>query len=239
MRIDLRFVLRIAPFMVALAVLGSPAYGVPAYGAQSASVYASASLRLAKASVADLSAGRTAARALLRTVQSNCRDALAGAPNGEALEILEDDLEGAAAVAVARVNVVAVHTFVVDKLTWRPMRIGELVGKELWALRHEIALNPPSICADARTWHAGGFQKPPAAGVRFANEFGAFLAGPESGEPIRTAIARYTSANVKDRLREVNRLERRVDSVQTKEWLAVVSKIRATLGLPSTDITMQ
>lgn len=234
MRIGLWQVLAIVAFMAVLTVGPARAAGVHS----SAAEYASASMRLVRASFADLRRGRTAANTLLRSVQGDCRGVLTDAPSGEELEIVGGDVEGTAAVLVARVNVSAVDAFVatVGKLQWRSKRIGELVSGELWALRHEMRLNPPNICTAARGWRKTGFQDISQTVVRFANEFGALLTGPESGEPVRAAIAKYASGGVKARLREVDRLERRVDFVQAKEWQATTSEIRAALGLRPTDV---
>lgn len=221
----------ILPMIVVFAVGQSQAFG-----ARSAAVYASASMKLVKASLARLPAGVTADDALLGTVQRGCRDILAGAPKGEALNILEADIEGASAVTMVKVNLLATRAFVVavGQLKWAQKRIGQLVREELRVLRQEMEFSAPNICYDAHVWREGDFRRLPEAAVQFARKFNSLLSEPEPGAPTRAAIARYASTTVKSRLREADRLEYRVDLAQGGDWLAIASKIRTTLGLPST-----
>jgi len=132
-------------------------------------VYIDASYNLVRAAREDSSAGRAAVDDLVRQTVDECRGAGEGSSVTKAANEVSEEVADTVIVTAYRPYTRAVQTFVdaVAPLHWSNPRLMHDVRVYLRKLRNLTVLAPADICADVRTWAAGGFKAAPEGTTRF------------------------------------------------------------------------
>jgi hypothetical protein len=102
-------------------------------------------------------------------IQAECPAVGAGSPQSEEEQKLSTEVVGALWATVYDENARVIQTFAktVGSLSWSDSAIAHSVRDYTNGLRQMSALTVPDLCADVRTWSAGGFHAAPLDTVRF------------------------------------------------------------------------
>lgn len=132
-------------------------------------VYIDASYNLVRAARSNAAAARVAVSGLVRETVAECPAAGEGSSVTRAANEVSEEIADTVIVTAYRPYADAVHTFVeaVAPLRWSNPRLMHDVRIYLRKLQNLAALAPADICADVRTWAAGGFQAAPEGTTRF------------------------------------------------------------------------
>ncbi len=134
--------------------------------------YVEAARVLAGDLVENVTAGHLAADALVASVRAECPDVLSGAPD-EDNRTVGSELTELVLLELERPDFPAVRAFLhrTRSLHWDSRTIERHVGRRAASLRAELAVQPPTVCADLRLWAGSGFKVIPAGAVAFVHSF--------------------------------------------------------------------
>jgi hypothetical protein len=119
-----------------------------------------------------LPAGIAAAQRLATTFNSECSNALGGAPTGGQLfELRQEEFEVVAYTLIQPDAAAAVRfAHAIGHLRWHSSRLTKLVHAYAAQDLAELRLALPNMCADMRAWVASGYRTLPADTSRFVKE---------------------------------------------------------------------
>lgn len=163
--------------MLASAVLLAAGLLVPgtamASDASTTSLYVHANSALVSAGHANIARTEAAVKGLLGQVRRECPEAALGSPQNEESTELSNELIGTMVLAGGKPDrpAVAAYLRTVSGLHWSSSSVNRAVGGYVRMLRTLYNLQPPSICADIRSWAGTGFKQLPAATVPFDRAF--------------------------------------------------------------------
>jgi hypothetical protein len=162
------------PLLAALTLAATPAAALAGPADIAATQrYIQANYALVRAGEKQIGPSETSVKSVLSSVRDECPGAAAGSPQGEGSDKLGDELQGAMTIAGLRAVARPVAAFVhaVAHLRWSNARLTQTVSSYATKLAALSALSEPQVCADVRSWTAGGFATLPASTTSFDLEF--------------------------------------------------------------------
>jgi hypothetical protein len=135
--------------------------------------YIQANYALVQVGVAKLGAGRAALRAVRSQIEGECPRAAAESPQNPDSTELSNEIIGAMVLSAYHTDIPAGQSFVraAGGLRWSNHRLTSTIHSYVSKLKVLIALPPPNVCADVRSWVASGYQTLPATTARFDQQF--------------------------------------------------------------------
>jgi hypothetical protein len=205
---------QITAAVAAFALTPAAAQGAPR-DAAATHAYIQANYALVRAIDANLPGSQAELRRLLAQVRRECPLAAAGSPQDPESTELSDELIGAMVLNGARADRKAalVFTAAVKSLRWSDRTLTRAIQAYASKLRTLAALTAPPLCADVKTWAAGGFRALPAGTVRFDRVFMPAWVGAGEQPP---QLARYESPQDRSIARRAGRLEERVSEFEAR-----------------------
>ena len=206
------------PILVTLVtvVLG-PASALAGSGDVAATrVYIQANYRLVQAAASRIGPIEATLRGVRSQVRRECPRAAAGSPQNTDSEQLSNEVIGAmVTAAVHLVELPASLEFVriADRLTWSDRALTRTVHGYVRKARGLVALAPPKLCSDVKSWAGSGFRTLPASTVIFAPRFMSLWIAP--GE-LPAALTRYETTEERSLLRRTNHLEAKFTEMEAR-----------------------
>ena len=166
----LRPVLAAAVVLALLVPAGAP--GAQGDGA-STSAYIHANLTLLQVARGHLGAAEAAPLHVLAQVTRECPQAALASPQDPESTQLSNEVIGAMVLSAYHLDTPAIQRFVAaaGHLRWSSAGLTRTVHEYVSDLRVLAALAPPHLCADVRSWVAGGYASLPPATVTFDRRF--------------------------------------------------------------------
>jgi hypothetical protein len=149
--------------LLAIAVVPAEA-GATSRDLASTHAYLVASYRALHATVSTWSSVEASIHRLDLRLHAQCPDAGAGSPQNEEEQKLSYEAAGALWATAYHTDAAIVRTYVgaLRRLTWSDPKITRSARRFAKGLREMTALKVPDICADVRSWRAGGFAAMPS-----------------------------------------------------------------------------
>jgi hypothetical protein len=135
--------------------------------------YIQANYALVGAGTSKLGAARAALRAVRSRIEGECPRAAAESPQNPDSTELSNEIIGAMVLNAYHTDIPAGQSFVraAGGLHWSNRRLTSTIHSYVSKIKVLIALAPPNVCADIRSWVASGYQTLPATTVRFDQQF--------------------------------------------------------------------
>jgi len=190
------------------AVLAAPAAAMAeSPDAAATQKYIQANYALVQVGVAKLGAARAALRTVRSQIEGECPRAAAESPQNPDSTELSNEIIGAMVLNAYRTDIPAGQSFVraAGGLRWSNRRLTSTIHSYVSKLKVLIALAPPNVCADVRSWVASGYETLPATTVRFDQQFMPNWVA--LGELPRGLLAPYERAGQKSVINRTNALE--------------------------------
>ncbi len=158
---------------LALAALLAAAAPAAASDASATRTYVQADVKLVQYAAARIPIGEAALRRVLAQVRSECPAAAAGSPQDPESTQLSNELIGLMVTSAIRDALPQIRQFVrsTGGLRWSSGSLSASIRSYVSRLRTMASLSPPPVCADVRSWAAGGFHALPASTLSFAPRF--------------------------------------------------------------------
>jgi hypothetical protein len=211
--------MRIGPALLATlaAVALAPAAALAGPGdAVSTKAYIQANYRLVQAAAARTRPIEAALHGVLARVRAECPLAAAGSPqDGESTQ-LSNEVIGALVTAAVGLDRPAGRRFVsaAAHLSWSDRGLTSAVRSYVGKVRVLVALAPPKLCGDLRSWAASGFRALPGSTISFAPRFMSVWVAP--GE-LPAALARHETPDDRRLVARTRQLEERFSELEARE----------------------
>lgn len=178
--------------------------------------YIQANYALVRAGKRQIGPSEANVRGVLRNVRDECPRAAAGSPQGEGSDKLGGELQGAMTIAGLRAVARPVAAFVhaVAHLRWSNARLTQTVSSYVGKLASLSSLGTPQMCADVRSWTAGGFATLPASTTSFDLRFES--ADVALGEVPTELLAPYERPAERSTLHSTARLEAQLAEAENR-----------------------
>jgi hypothetical protein len=193
--------------------------------------YLQANYRLVQLTAAKIRPIEATLRSVRSQVLRECPKAAAGSPQDTASEQLSNEVIGAMVTASvhlveARPSREYVHT--AQRLSWSNPGLTRAVRGYANKALGLVALAPPKLCADVKSWAASGFHTLPASTASFAPRFISVWIAPGELPP---ALARYETPAERPLLRRTERLEKQFTEMEANAGVQTWGEIMDGLGL--------
>ncbi len=167
--------------------------------------------------------------ALNRKIGAECAAVATGSPQSEEEQKLSTEVVGALWATVYDTNARAIQRFAraVGSLRWSNPAIARGVSHYTRGLREMIALQVPDLCADVRTWSAGGFKTAPASTAHFDRQVEAI----EVKEPSQNLFEPYEQTSDRTLAKRVAHLAIRYDELEFSRGQSDWNALLETLAL--------
>jgi hypothetical protein len=165
-----------AALATAAIALGATAAWASAAGA---GAYLQADLKLVSAAAARIPRGESILSGLLAQVRRECPHAAAGSPQDSDSTELSNEVIGTMVISAIRPILPQIHTYLgaVVHLQVGAGSVQRELRSYVTRLRAMAGLTVPALCADVRSWAAGGYRTLSAATTSFSPRFlGAWVA---------------------------------------------------------------
>ena len=204
--------------LVALAVVVLAPTSAPAAGGNVATTqaYIQANYRLVQASASKIAPIETTLRGIRSRILDECPNAAANSPQDRDSEQLSNEVIGAMITgAVSLTSLPATRQFVgiAAHLRWSDAALTSAVHAYAGKVRGLVALAPPQVCADVRSWAASGFRTLPTTTAVFSPRFISLWVAPGDLPP---SLARYETPAEHSLLRRTHRLEQEFTEMEAR-----------------------
>jgi hypothetical protein len=218
--------------LVALAVIVLVPASAPAAGGNVATTqaYIQANYRLVQASASKIAPIETTLRGIRSRILDECPGSAAGSPQDSDSEQLSNEVIGTmvtGAVSLAELPATRQFVRIAARLRWSDSALTDAVHAYVGKVRGLVALAPPQLCADVRSWATSGFHTLPATTAVFAPRFISVWVAPGDLPP---SLARYETAAERTLLRRTRRLEQEFTEMEARA-VETWSEIMNGLGL--------
>jgi hypothetical protein len=192
--------------------------------------YLQVNYRLVQASAAKIAPIETTLRGIRSRILDECPNAAANSPQDRDSEQLSNEVIGAMITGAVNLTALpATRQFVgvAAHLRWSDAALTSAVHAYARKVTGLVALAPPQVCADVRSWAASGFRTLPATTAMFAPRFISLWVAPGDLPP---SLARYETPAERSLLRRTHRLEQEFTEMEARAvepW----SEIMNGLGL--------
>jgi hypothetical protein len=173
--------------------------------------------------------------ATLRDVRSQilreCPSAAAGSPQNTDSEQLSNEVIGAmvtASVHLVEARPSREYVRTAGRLEWSNHALTRAVRAYANKALGLVALAPPKLCADVKSWAASGFRTLPASTAVFAPRFISVWIAPGELPP---SLARYETAAERPLLRRTRQLEEKFTEMEARAGVETWGEIMDGLGL--------
>ena len=179
--------------------------------------YIQANYALVQAGTSKLGAARAALRAVRSQIEGECPRAAAESPQNPDSTQLSNEIIGAMVTSAYHTDVPAGQSYIraAGGLHWSNRRLTSTIHSYVSKLKVLIALAPPHVCADIRSWVASGYQTLPATTVRFDQQFMPNWVA--IGELPRGLLAPYERAAQKSVVNRTNTLEEQLTEFEAND----------------------
>ncbi len=179
--------------------------------------YIQANYALVAAGSSKLGAARAALRSVRARIEGECPRAAAESPQNPDSTELSNEIIGAMVTSAYRSDVPAGESFVraAGGLRWSNRSLTNTIHSYVSKLKVMIALAPPNVCADIRSWVASGYQTLPATTVRFDQQFMPNWVA--IGELPRALLAPYERAGQRSVVNRTNALEEQLTEFEAND----------------------
>jgi hypothetical protein len=166
----MRFTLALAS---ALAVIALAPAGALASDASSTHAYIQANYRLVQTAARKIPTGEAAISSLLGRIRRECPGAAAAGPQNSQSTELSNEVIGAMVTTAMDRDLPSIRQFIgaAGGLRWSSGSLSSAVRSYVAKLKTLIALHPPDVCADIRSWAASGYKQLPATTAAFDARF--------------------------------------------------------------------
>ena len=215
---------------LAIAVTAGPATALAGSGDTAATkAYIQANYRLVQAAASRTHRIEAALHGVLTDVRRECPMAAAGSPQDADSEQLSNEVIGALVTAAIAVDRAAGRQFASAAwhLTWSNPALTRTVHAYVGKVTTLIALAPPNLCTDVKSWAASGFLELPVSTISFAPRFMSAWVAP--GE-LPDTLAPYETPGDRQLARRTNRLEEDFSELEARE-VETWGQIMNTLAL--------
>ena len=224
----------IVAIVLALGVAATPAHAAP-QDVLSTQAYIQEDHVLQLAEKASLPASRTAADGLIRQVNSQCPNIMAGAPHNSETAEVGGEIIGSVLVTLSgpedRANIKFAQR--VGSLRWSSRKLEHTVRSYATELKAQAELAMPNLCADLKAWAASGYTTLPASSVRFVGQVDAIVTGPGPGKVPLKLFAPYERPDEKTVIHQTKQLEAELNKSQLALLETTLSQISHALGQSS------
>ncbi len=168
-------------------------------------------------------------RNLVVQVRQECPMAAVEPPQNGELTQIENEVIGAIVTAIVDLDPAAGHAFVsaAGHLKWSDGTLTRRVHRYVEKIRTLLALPPPTLCADVKSWAASGFTQLATDTLTFAPRF--MAAWVALGE-LPGALARYETRDERPLVAQTRRLESKFEDLEARE-VKTDTAIMADLGI--------
>ena len=162
----------LASLLLGVALLPTSALAAPGDGA-STKAYIQANYRLVQAAVSRIHPIEAALHSVLSDVRRECPMAAAGSPQDADSEQLSNEVIGALVTAAVALDRSAGREFAsaARGLTWSNRALTRTIHAYVGKVTTLIALAPPTLCSDVKSWAGSAFLVLPASTMSFAPRF--------------------------------------------------------------------
>ena len=201
--------------LIALA-LPSPAALAAGGDAASTRAYLRANYSLVQAAVSRTRPIEAALHGVLTRVRNECPNAAGGSPQDPESTQLSNEVIGALVTAAVALDPGAGRRFAGEAghVSWSDHALTAAVRSYARKVATVVALAPPNLCADVRSWAATGFRTLPASTAAFAPRFMEAWVAPGELPP---ALARYETPEDRQLAKRTRRMEERFSELEAKE----------------------
>jgi len=135
--------------------------------------YIQANYRMVQYAGSRIPTGEATLRRVLAQIRSECPAAAANSPQDPESTQLSNEVIGLMVVSAIHDALPSIHEYLraASGLRWSSRSLTNAVQGYVAKLRTMAALSPPPVCADVRSWSAGGFRTLPADTVAFDARF--------------------------------------------------------------------
>jgi hypothetical protein len=179
--------------------------------------YIQANYALVGVGTSKLGAARAALRAVRSKIEGECPRAAAESPQNPDSTQLSNEIIGAMVTSAYHTDVPAGQSYIraAGGLRWSNRRLTSTIHSYVGKLKVLIALAPPNVCADIRSWVASGYQTLPATTVRFDQQFMPNWVA--IGELPRGLLAPYERAGQRSLVNRTNALEEQLTEFEAND----------------------
>jgi hypothetical protein len=228
--VPIRLVPALFALLVALAL--GPADALAGQGDIAATqTYLQANYRLVQLTAAKIRPIEATLRSVRSQALRECPRAAAGSPQDTDSEQLSNEVIGAmvtAAVHLVEAPPSREYVRIARRLTWSNRALTQAVHAYANKALGLVALAPPKLCADVKSWAASGFRTLPASTAVFAPRFISVWIAPGELPP---ALARYETPAERPLLRRTERLEKQFTEMEAHAGVQTWGEIMDGLGL--------
>ncbi len=213
---------------LALAVTPTRALAMP-QDVAATHAYIDANFTFAKASQARAAIAQAATVRLTSRVARECRDAGAGSPENEESQKVSYEAAGALWSVVYGADAGPIRAFVraVAPLRWGNPELTHAAQTYARSLHELSTLVLPDLCADVRTWSAGGFRTLPATTTSFDRHVEAI----EGHTIAPRLLAPYERPGDRSIVERTTQLETKLEHIETVTGFNDWDTLLETLGL--------
>jgi hypothetical protein len=193
--------------------------------------YLQANYRLVQLTASKIRPIEATLRSVRSQVLGECPKAAAGSPQDTDSEQLSNEVIGAmvtAAVHLVEARPSREYVRTAGRLTWSNQGLTHAVRAYANKALGLVALTPPKLCADVKSWAASGFKTLPATTAVFAPRFISVWIAPGELPP---ALARYETPAERPLLRRTERLEKQFTEMEARAGVQTWGEIMDGLGL--------
>jgi hypothetical protein len=193
----------------------SPAFA-NAQDAAATQALARATNTLVRAASPDVDRGLTAVKRFAGQLAAQCPRVAAGSPQNHDSEQLDDELIGTLTIVGYRTAATPIAAFAraVRGLHWSNRTLTHTVATFATKLRELSTLAIPNLCADIKTWSAGGFNALPPDTVPFVRHYLAVTPEAEEVPLMERLLMPYATPSDFPILRRVEHLEARLGEAE-------------------------
>jgi hypothetical protein len=226
--------IRLTPVLLALlaAMALGPAGALAGQGdIATTRTYLQANYRLVQLTAAKIRPIEATLRGVRSQVLRECPRAAAGSPQDAASEQLSNEVIGAmvtASVHLVEARPSREYVRTAQRLSWSNPALTRAVRAYANKALGLVALAPPKLCADVKSWAASGFRTLPASTASFAPHFISVWIAPGELPP---ALARYETPAERPLLRRTERLEKQFTEMEAHAGVQTWGEIMDGLGL--------
>lgn len=187
--------------------------------------------------VRNVGAGQAAAGALVARVRAECPDVLTGAPADENATTISKELTDGTLLEFTLVDLAAARRFLrrTRTLHWADGLIERRVLRRRAALDAELTLTPPNMCADLRSWAAGGFRTAPPGAAAFVRSYERAQSKEATNDGLLeliNAMSAREGPSLKRVVSSVDGQARRFANLLLTSFLDAEAELLTTLGAP-------
>jgi hypothetical protein len=214
--------------VLALAEAPASALATP-QDAAATRAYIEANFTFAQASQATAAIAQAATVRLTGRLARECRDAGAGSPQNEESQKLSYEAAGALWSVTYGADAGPIGAFVraVAPLRWSNPRLTRAARSYTRSLHELATLALPDLCADVRTWSAGGFRTIPATTIRFDK----YVESIEGHTIAPRLLAPYERPGDRSIVERTTRLETKLEHTETVTGFNDWDTLLEALGL--------